>query len=194
METPLHASQNHQSSPERLCLHGQKFTVAIVALGQGNSIVQGTVLSKNVNSNAQYRLSPAIQSTSSLTCIDFDYRLYVTDSEMNDNFVFFKLFLDGPCQSLADGVEIYLNILPCPVGFTLKSEEGECICEEMLQPLTQDCYIDSQSILWSSNNFWMALQVPRTSSHCLMYLRHLYSSLSLPSLLLPSSLWPLATG
>ena len=137
---------------------GQKFTVTMVALGQGNSTVQGTVLSKNVNSNSQYRLSPAIQSTSSLTCIDFDYRLYVTDSEMNDNFVFYKLFLDGPCQSLAVGVEIYLDIQPCPIGFTLSSEEGECVCEEMVQSLTQDCYIDSQSILRSSNNFWMALQ------------------------------------
>ena len=142
----------------REIMPGQKFTVAMVALGQANSIVQGTVLSKNVNSNAQYRLSPAIQSTSSLTCIDIDYRLYVTDSEINDNFVYYKLFLDGPCQSLADGVEIYLDIQPCPVGFTLNSEEGECVCEKMLQPLTQDCYIDSQSILRSSNNFWMALQ------------------------------------
>ena len=137
---------------------GQKFTVAMVALGQDNSIVQGTVLSKNVNSNTQYRLSPAIQSTSSLSCIDLDYRLYVTDSEMNDNFVYYKLFLDGPCQSLADGVEIYLELQPCPVGFTLDSEEGECVCERILQPLTQNCYIDSQSILRSRNNFWMALQ------------------------------------
>lgn len=136
---------------------GQKFTVAMVALGQGNSAVQGTVLSKNVNSNKQYRLSPAIQSTS-LTCTNFDYRLYVTDSEIHDDFVFYKLFLDGPCQSLADGIEIYLTIQPCPVGFTLNSDEGECICEEILQPLTQDCYIDSQSILRSSNNFWMALE------------------------------------
>ena len=143
---------------------GQKFTVAMVALGQGNSIVQGTVLSKNVNSNAQYRLSPTIQSTSSLTCIDVDYRLYVTDSEINDNFVYYKLFLDGPCQSLADGVEIYLDIQPCPVGFTLNSEEGECVCEKMLQPLTQDCYIDSQSILRPSNNFWMALQQTANST------------------------------
>lgn len=137
---------------------GQKFTVAMVALGQDNSTIQGTVLSENVNSNTQYRLSPAIQSTSSLTCINLDYRLYVTDSEINDNFVFYKLFLDGPCQSLADGIEIYLDIQPCPVGFTLDSEEGECICEEMLQPLTQNYYVDSQSLLRSSNNFWMALQ------------------------------------
>lgn len=141
----------------REIMPGQKFTVAMVALGQVSSTVQGTVLSKNVNSNTQYRLSPAIQSTS-LTCTNFDYRLYVTDSEMNDDFVFYKLFLDGPCQSLADGIEIYLTIKPCPVGFSLNSGDGECICEETLRPLTQDCYIDSQSILRSSNNFWMALQ------------------------------------
>ena len=149
---------------KQIIMPGQKFTVAMVALGQNNSIVKGTVLSKNVYSNTQYRLSPAIQSTSSRTCTDLHYRLYVhvPDSEIKFNdklvYVVYKLFLDGPCQSLANGVEIHLDLQPCPVGFTLDSEKGECVCEEILQPLTQNCYIDSQSILRSSNNFWMALQ------------------------------------
>ena len=137
---------------------GQKFTIAMIALGQANSTVQGTVLSKNINSDSNYRLSPAIQSTS-LTCTSFDYRLYVTDREINDILVYYKLFLDGPCQSLANGIQIFLNIRPCLVGFTLSSDEGECVCDKVLQPLTQNCYIDNQSILRSSNNFWMGLQL-----------------------------------
>ena len=139
---------------------GQTFNFTITIIGQGITFVRGIVVSMNANSSAKYRLSPAIQTISdSPSCKTFDYRLHVTGGKPNNDLVSCRLFLDGPCiyQSLADGIEMRLNILPCPVGFTLDSKKGECVCDEWLQPLTQDCFIDSQSILRSRNNFWVGM-------------------------------------
>ena len=140
---------------------GQTFNLMITIIEQGNTLVRGTNVNMNANSSAKYRLSPAIQtiilSAESQSRVTFDYRFYVTGDEPNNGLVSYRLFLDGPCiyQSLADGIEMHLSILPCPLGFTLDSNKGECICNKWLQPLTQDCFIDNQSILRSRNNFWV---------------------------------------
>ena len=158
--TSIDKCKSELSIINKAVMPGQKFTITIAALGQGNTLVNGTVLSININSSAKYRLSPAVQSISDSQCYEtFNYRLYVTDNELNDDLVSYKLFLDGPCicQSLVNGIEIRFKILPCPFGFTLDSIKGECVCNEWLQTLTQDCFIDSQSILRSSNNFWIGV-------------------------------------
>ena len=109
----------------------------MVALGQTNSAVQGTVLSKNMNSDSKYQLSPEVQKTS-LLCEDVNYRLFVT-ATVEDATVLYKLFLDGPCQSFGDGVQLNITILPCPVGFMLSEHERQCVCEETLRKFTCLC-------------------------------------------------------
>ena len=155
-------TESELSTITKEVIPGQTFNLTVTMIGQDNTLVRGTVVNMNANSTAKYHLSPATQtilSAESQSCETFDYRFYVTGDEPNNGLVSYRLFLDGPCvyQSLADGIEIRLSILPCPLGFTLDSNNGKCVCNKWLQPLTQDCFIDNQSILRARNNFWVGV-------------------------------------
>ena len=178
----LQGSENVKSAisspPERLCtcddnstvlcnsdslfktleiMPGQEFSITLVTLGQTNQNVGATILSRNIDADSKYILSPAIQSTSQ-SCTRVSYRLFVTEA-VEDASVSYKFFLDGPCQSLGDGgIHIDLSVQPCPVGFMFSTQEHECVCEEMIQFLTKNCYIDNQSINRPHNDFWMAIR------------------------------------
>lgn len=131
---------------------GQQFQLSLASLGQAQHIVNSTVLSKNVDFNNDYRLSPTAQSTGK-SCTQVTYRLFssVTDIQVRN-----VLFFDGPCQSLRQGIELFIDILPCPVGFKLLDEE--CVCEARLKNFTQRCFIDNSSIERMENNFWVSQQ------------------------------------
>ena len=137
----------------RQVMPGQEFKILMAALGQNNSTSMGRVYSKNISLNNKYQLSPAFQSTS-LSCASYRYRLYADDHvTAKDNKALYKLFLDGACQSSGFVVFLNISIQPCPVGFKQKQQ---CVCEDILKPFTQNCYIDSKSISRSSNTFWVA--------------------------------------
>ena len=133
---------------------GQQFELSLVAFGQFNNIVNSTVLTKNTDSDRGYRLSPSIQSTG-LSCTTVFYRLYAADI-VNNSKTTYKLYHDGPCQSLGSGLILDLNIIPCPVGFVLDGEQ--CVCDKWLSNFTDNCYIDNVSIERKRNNFWVAQQ------------------------------------
>ena len=60
---------------------GQQFKLFLASFGQAQHIVNSTVLSKNLDFNNDYRLSPNIQSTGKSACTQVNYRLFssVTD-------------------------------------------------------------------------------------------------------------------
>ena len=132
---------------------GQQFQLSLASFGQAQHIVNSTVLSKNVDFNNDYRLSPTIQSTGK-SCTQVTYRLFssVTDIQTSN-----LLYFDGPCQSLRRGLNLLIDILPCPIGFKLLGEE--CVCEQRLKNFTQRCFIDNSSIERMTNNFWVSQQM-----------------------------------
>lgn len=147
------SSHNCNTDDIRIAIKpGQQFQLSLASLGQAQHIVNSTVLSKNVDFSNDYRLSPAIQSTGK-SCTQVTYRLFssVTDIQARK-----LLYYDGPCQSLRQGLTLFIDILPCPVGFKLLGEE--CVCEARLQNFTQRCFIDNSSIERMTNNFWVSQQ------------------------------------
>ena len=131
---------------------GQQFQLLLASFGQGQHVVNSTVLSKNVDFNNNYRLSPTIQLTGK-SCTQVTYRLFASDTNIQARY---ELYFDGPCQSLSQGLDLYIDILPCPVGFKLLGEE--CVCEERLKNFTQSCFIDNSSIQRVANTFWVSQQ------------------------------------
>ena len=131
---------------------GQQFQLSLASFGQAKHIVNSTVLSKNVDFNNDYRLSPTIQSTGK-SCTQVTYRLFSSVTNTQSRKV---LYFDGPCQSLRQGLDLFIDILPCPVGFKLLGEE--CVCEARLKNFTQRCFIDNSSIERTTNNFWVSQQ------------------------------------
>ena len=129
---------------------GQQFQLSLASFGQAQHIVNSTVLSKNIDFNSDYRLSPTIQTTGK-SCTPVTYRMFSSVSDIRSRH---QLYFDGPCQSLRRGVTLRVDILPCPVGFKLLGEE--CACEDRLKHFTQNCFIDNSSIERTTNNFWVA--------------------------------------
>ena len=131
---------------------GQQFQLSLASLGQAQHIVNSTVLSKNVDFNNDHRLSPTVQSTGK-SCTQVTYRLFSSVTDIQARIL---LFFDGPCQSLRRGLDLFIDLLPCPVGFELLGEE--CVCEARLKNFTQRCFIDNSSIERVENNFWVSQQ------------------------------------
>ena len=45
----------------------------------------------------------------------------------------------------------YVQLMPCPVGFTLQN--GKCDCDHLLPPNIETCYIDLSAIRRSANTW-----------------------------------------
>ena len=110
-------------------------------------------MSKNVNSDSSYLLSPAIQSINDL-CTSISFRLYAPEN----CFQQYKVYHDGPCQSSIPVIELEVTTVPCPIGFNLSLNSHGCVCSEQLQTLTSNCYIDSKSFERKSNSFFVSQQ------------------------------------
>ena len=130
---------------------GQQFQLSLASFDQAQHIVDSKVLSNNRDSNNDYRLSPLIQLTEK-SCTQLTYRMFASITDVQARF---RLYFDGQCQSFI-GVNLNINILPCPLGFKLSGEE--CLCEDIIRSFTQNCYIDNSSIERIANNFWISPQ------------------------------------
>ena len=135
---------------------GQQFQLSLASFGQAEHIVNSTVLSKSVDLSNDNRLSPIVQSTGK-SCTQVTYRLFSSATNIQARKM---LFFDGPCQSLRRGLDLLIDVLPCPVGFKLLGEE--CVCEARLKNFTQRCFIDNSSIERMTNNFWVSQQTNDT--------------------------------
>lgn len=130
---------------------GQQFKLSLAAFDQAEHIVDSKVLSNNRDFNNDYHLSPLIQLTGK-SCTQVTYRMFAS---VTDNQGRFRLYFDGQCQSFI-GINLNINILPCPLGFKLSGEE--CLCDDIIMNFTQNCYIDNSSIERVTNNFWISQQ------------------------------------
>ena len=92
-------------------------------------------------------LSPYADSS----CSNVSFRLY---SILNNGLETFRLYPN--CQSSSPGLNLRFEVLPCPLGFMLSIEEKKCICNNILQKVTSDCYIDTFSIRRARNNYWIS--------------------------------------
>ena len=138
---------------------GQTFTLRMVALGQGKSIVPTTVTALT-SVNARLRLNQSSQHISR-HCSEVTYNLYSTEE-----YEKMTLFPQGLCQTIGQA-STYLNVTfrSCPDAF--KQSNEICDCEDRLKDYNATCQIgDGISILrYKGIKFWMQALYTRNHSY-----------------------------
>ena len=70
-----------------------------------------------------------------------------------------KLYHQNPCDSLVDGVNLFIDIKPCPLGFQLSRKHYKCTCDMWLENFgVTECNIDNLSVERKKNTFWLSKQ------------------------------------
>ncbi len=133
---------------------GKKFTLTLLALVQGNTIVTSPQPVRAKLSRTT-RIRPLqVQQILRQNCTDISYNLY--SPEEKEVLV---VYLDGGLclDSGVAQVIINLTLLPCPDGFTLSHDQ--CICEERLLAYKPDCNIHDDGGAYiatkASSKFWV---------------------------------------
>ena len=138
---------------------GEQFDVSVVALDQSGSPVPTKIFNKNKYEDDQYHLFPFVHFIPG-ACHNLSFQLYSLTTD--DTCRNFKLYLQGPCQSLIDGLTLEITIVPCPLGFELsKNQLLQCSCSKRLLKFTQKCSIDNSiaKIRREKNNFWISQKI-----------------------------------
>ena len=116
---------------------GEEFNITVIAIGQAGFPVLTTVYTDNNEyTGNKYRLRSSNQSILKFngSCTNITFQLL---SGKENCHKLFKLYPDNPCQSLADGLHLRIDILACSVGFKLTNRR--CVCDSKLQNLTKRC-------------------------------------------------------
>ena len=139
---------------------GEKFNVSLTAVGTFNLPASTRILHKILSptdEKIELRRVELLTKVNSF-CSNVSYYLLV-QSLTNQLTVHVKLYHKNPCDSLVDGVSLYLNIKSCPLGFELLVEHQICTCDKWLQKFgITECNIDYLSIQRKKNTFWISEQ------------------------------------
>ena len=92
------------------------------------------------------------------SCTNVSYYLLVPEIT-SQVAAHFKLYHQNPCNSLIEGLNLYIDIKPCPLGFQLSTEHQICTCDKWFLNLTDKCNIDNLSIERKRNTFWVSKQI-----------------------------------
>ena len=137
---------------------GEKFNVSLIGAGTFNLPVNTRIFHKMlfpIDKNIELRRVELLTRVSSL-CSNVSYYILVY-SMTNQLTVHTKLYHQNPCDSLVDGVNLYIDIKPCPLGFELSHKHKKCVCDKWLQDFgITECNIDNLSIERKKNTFWIS--------------------------------------
>ena len=115
-------------------IRGKEVTLMALAVGQNRGIVP-TSVRISLENDILIRATQRIQDIGK-ECTPIMY-----DFSSIKNKTRFILYPDGPCRDTSiSSLEVIINFLPCPDGFSL--EESECACEERLQKYTNSCNVN----------------------------------------------------
>ena len=151
----LEFCEGERSLDDPIKLHpGEKFNIMVVALDQIGSPVPITIFNDhNEYTGNEYRLQLSSRRIEHAACANVTFQLLSDNQNCHKSF---KLYPDNPCQSLANGLRLQVEILACPIGFELKDQK--CQCDSRLSQFTQTCTIHNNtgSFKRSRNNFWIS--------------------------------------
>ena len=131
---------------------GQQFKLPVVATGQRYGIVPTII--RAFLSGADETVSLAqFHDTQNVPniCTELYYQVH---SSVTNNSGTLVLYADGPCSTDGKLLDISLEFLDCPHGFSLNPSEGICECEPRLQKYTTRCNITERT-LECSGKFWV---------------------------------------
>ena len=132
---------------------GETLEVSVVALGQRNGSVPAVILVEPVTqNNITFR---DIENTQQIrnNCTKLRYTV-LSSTQQAHGIV--TLYADGPCPRIGRSVSIDIDILQCSHGFEFSETEQTCVCHQRLQKFTNECVIDSGTVLRHRNaDFWV---------------------------------------
>ena len=140
---------------------GKVFNIILVAFGEDNFTVSTRISSEisdssdNTEKFELKQLRPRPWIYNSFTSVS--YRLLATNVSYIET-VYFKLYHDNPCGRIVEGLELQLEVKPCPLGFQLSNEDQKCVCDERLKSFINRCYIDNLSMQFNGSTFWISKQ------------------------------------
>ena len=131
---------------------GQLLKLPVVATGQRDGIVPAVVRALFNATHKNVTLAPFQDTQNALhSCTELYYQVYSSSSNNSGTLV---LYADGPCSTDGKTLDISLEFLDCPPGFSLNPSEGTCECEPRLQKYTTRCNVTERT-LQRSGVFWV---------------------------------------
>ena len=131
---------------------GQLLKLPVVATGQRDGIVPAVVRALFNATHANASLAPFQDAQNVLNgCTELHYQVHSSTANISDTLV---LYAEGPCSTDGKTLDISLEFLDCPPGFSLNPSEGTCECEPRLQKYTTRCNITERA-LERSGVFWV---------------------------------------
>ena len=123
---------------------GELLHFPVVASGQGKETTPAVIRAFfndtfGNTSLAQFQDTQKVKKT----CTELYYQVLSSAANHNKTLV---LYADGPCSTDGRVLNISLQFLPCPPGFSLNSSERICGCEPRLQKYTTRCNITERAI------------------------------------------------
>ena len=148
---------------------GEKFNVSLFAMGTFNLPVSTSIMHKMLPTDEKIELRRVDHPTKvNSSCTNVSYYLLLTENAYPPT-VHIKIYHQNLCDSLVDGINIFIDIKPCPLGFQLSSGYEKCTCDKWLQNFgITNCDIDNLSIERNENTFWISKQ-PNGSGLILHY-------------------------
>ena len=137
---------------------GQRFTVILAAFTPADVSINTIITHERTDSiddDVVLRKSKPYPWVNT-SCTNVSY--YLLTANFIAKPVHFSLYPDTSCYGSLRGVQLDINVKPCPLGFKLSNEYQECMCDEILQSLTQKCYINTLSVERRKNTFWISKQ------------------------------------
>ena len=134
------------SAVNRQVYPGEKITLSVVAVGQRNGTAAAVI-----RSYVQSDKLGELQESQSVYqhCTNLFYTVPWASTLKQE----ILLYVEGLCSKEGNSLSLYLELLPCPIGFNL-SKERVCECEPRLQMYTNSCNVTEQSVQ-HNGDFWV---------------------------------------
>ena len=146
---------------------GELLHFPLVASGQGEETIPAVIRAFFNDTHGNTSLAQ-FQGTQTVkkTCTELYYRVHSSAAYHNKTLV---LYADGPCSTDGRLLNVSLQFLPCPPGFSLNLSERVCECEPRLQKYTTRCNITERAVT-REGEYWVGYdnssQALILHSHC----------------------------
>ena len=133
---------------------GQMFDISLVSVGLCGGVTPGTIAVTHVEESLHIISSEATDHTFN-SCTTLQYTVKLTSAQVYSART--KLVFDvadGDLYHKRGHVDVYLTILPCPLGLVLNSVTGDCVCDNDIQMSGVKC-----------NTSWMPYPIRRSGNN-----------------------------
>ncbi len=147
---------------------GQVFSVHLAVVGRWfDGVVTGAVRAYLDNSiNATVGPIQSSQTSDRPFCEIFNYSINSTERMVTFQLIpeqyFFQLVTTGTISRVF--VSVHVDLLDCPLGFSLSPLTGSCVCDHRLMDNNIECNINNQSFLHHSNSWLGFIDESSTAS------------------------------